>query len=482
MLGCAPKYIPYFYTGILIYSLHNIVAYCSTCSSAGNPYLVLFAVLIEEIGSDNGFVACKVVSVMNRAERRRLEKEKRKNKVAQPASFEELLQPAMHKLQVGDIKQADKLFHKLVTSFPNEPTSLHFAGITKYQLGAYADAELLLSKTVQVAPSYAEAHNSLGIVYLEQRNHESAYQCFKNAVDIKPDYANGYTNLGNALKALNRMSEAVSAFEAALNYNPQSTEAAYSLAATLLTLDKPQAALDVSNNCLVIDPYCQNANAYKAIALSRLNQKSEWSALYNFDEMIRRIHLEVPNDFVSLQDFNDKLEKEIRNHSTLTWEPLERVTHGGAVTKDMLLQPSKIIAAFEKTLRKAIDHQISKIKHESNHPFLNRVPARYRLTLIASILRAKGWHPPHIHESSWLSGVYYVRVPSAINDSSAEHAGWLQFGVPDCKMPENYTPDVTVTKPEEGLAVTFPSYFFHGTIPYAGDGERIGIAFDVYPL
>jgi hypothetical protein len=30
--------------------------------------------------------------------------------------------------------------------------------------------------------------------------------------------------------------------------------------------------------------------------------------------------------------------------------------------------------------------------------------------------------------------------------------------------------------------VFFPSYLFHGTNPFAGDEERIGIAFDAYPL
>ncbi len=419
---------------------------------------------------------------MNRAERRRLDKERRKNKAPQAISYDDLLQQAMQLLQAGRISQADKLFTKLVASFPNDPTSLHFLGITKYQLCLYSEALKVLDKVLQVAPSYAEAHNSLGIVHLEQRSYEVALECFKKAIELKPDYANAYTNLGSALKELDKMSDAVSAFEAALKYNPKSTEAAYNLAATYLILDDADKALDISNQCLALEPYCQNANAYKAMALSRLKQKAEWRKLYNYDEMIQKVYLEVPSEFDSIESFNDKLEQEIRNHPTLTWEPLERVTHGGAVTKDILLQPSKVITAFEKSLRKAINHRIKNVRHDPNHPFLGRAPAQYRLTLIASILRAKGWHPPHIHESSWLSGVYYVRVPSEVDASSAEHAGWLQFGEPDYKMPENYTPDVTVVKPEEGAAVTFPSYFFHGTIPYAEDGERIGIAFDVYPL
>ena len=81
---------------------------------------------------------------MNRAERRRLAKEKRKSTLSQSLSFEELLNNAMQYLHAGQVHRADKLFNKLISAYPNEPTSLHFAGITKYQLGLYSEALILL--------------------------------------------------------------------------------------------------------------------------------------------------------------------------------------------------------------------------------------------------------------------------------------------------------------------------------------------------
>jgi hypothetical protein len=55
------------------------------------------------------------------------------------------------------------------------------------------------------------------------------------------------------------------------------------------------------------------------------------------------------------------------------------------------------------------------------------------------------------------------------------------LGVPDYKLPEGFTPERRTVRPEPGLAVFFPSYVFHSTLPYEGEGERLGIAFDVYP-
>jgi len=122
------------------------------------------------------------------------------------------------------------------------------------------------------------------------------------------------------------------------------------------------------------------------------------------------------------------------------------------------------------------------LQADAGHPFLARIPRRYRLTFIASILKSDGWHPAHIHESAWLSGVYYVRVPDAVRRVDEAHEGWLEFGRPDFALPEDFKPVTKILQPAEGAARFFPSYFYHGTIPFAGDGERIGIAFDAYPI
>ena len=419
---------------------------------------------------------------MNRAERRRLLKESRKQKAVPPHMQEEFLANAVQELQQGNLEHADKLFKKLITSNPNDPNALHFGGITKYQLGSYSESLELLNHAVQIAPNYAEVHNSQGIVLLEQRKFEKARNSFEKAVHLKSDYSNAHANLGSALKGLGKLPEACSAYNTAIQLDPNNREAAYHLAATLLENNDPHAALEAANNCLAIDPYCQNASAYKAIALSQLQRQSDWGDLYNFEQLIHKTHIKVPKEFDSLDAFNLKLEYDIRNHKTLSWEPLERVTTGGAVTKDILLKPTKAIQAFEKMLRNAIDDYRDNLSYDDNHPFYSRIPKKYRLTLIASILKEKGKHPPHIHESSWLSGCYYVRIPSAVNSASEKREGWLEFGRPDYELPNDFSPDVTAVKPEEGAALFFPSYFFHGTIPFTGTEERIGIAFDVYPL
>ena len=92
-----------------------------------------------------------------------------------------------------------------------------------------------------------------------------------------------------------------------------------------------------------------------------------------------------------------------------------------------------------------------------------------------------GYQAAHIHPSAWLSGVYYPRVPEIVDDHGAEQAGWIEFGQPSEEFHWSRPPPLRAIRPESGLLVLFPSYFFHRTIPYDTDGTRISVAFDVLP-
>ena len=64
---------------------------------------------------------------------------------------------------------------------------------------------------------------------------------------------------------------------------------------------------------------------------------------------------------------------------------------------------------------------------------------------------------------------------------ATDRGGWLEFGRPDHDLPEGSTVHCVSRPPQAGTALLFPSYVFHGTLPFEGPGERIGIAFDAYP-
>lgn len=95
-------------------------------------------------------------------------------------------------------------------------------------------------------------------------------------------------------------------------------------------------------------------------------------------------------------------------------------------------------------------------------------------------LKSEGFHTMHIHPMGRISSVYYVDLPDEIT-SGDDKAGWLKFGEPNLILPHDLPADHFV-KPQAGKLVLFPSYVWHGTVPFESDHPRTTVAFDIVPV
>ena len=96
-------------------------------------------------------------------------------------------------------------------------------------------------------------------------------------------------------------------------------------------------------------------------------------------------------------------------------------------------------------------------------------------------VRESGFHVPHVHSKGWLSCVYYVAVPEHLQDTSTPSEGALALGRPGVKLPAEVAPALVVPA-RPGQLVVFPSYTWHETTPFSGQGNRVVIAFDLLPI
>ena len=111
------------------------------------------------------------------------------------------------------------------------------------------------------------------------------------------------------------------------------------------------------------------------------------------------------------------------------------------------------------------------------HPVITNYPDQPYFHASWSIrTRQGGFHRSHIHSKGWYSSACYINVPRVIDDSS--NAGYLQLGKPPFKTKDELQPDFSV-KPTSGSLVLFPSYLWHATQPYQGEGDRLVVAFDI---
>jgi hypothetical protein len=117
---------------------------------------------------------------------------------------------------------------------------------------------------------------------------------------------------------------------------------------------------------------------------------------------------------------------------------------------------------------------------DARHPLLGRRrDRRIRFAGSWSVrLRSGGKHSSHVHTQGWISSALYVALPHRGADEPSD-AGWLTLGQPDEQLGLGMEPRRKV-EPLAGQLVLFPSWMWHGTVPFA-HGERLTVAFDVKP-
>jgi hypothetical protein len=93
-------------------------------------------------------------------------------------------------------------------------------------------------------------------------------------------------------------------------------------------------------------------------------------------------------------------------------------------------------------------------------------------------LRGGGRHANHVHPKGWISSALYIGLPDRAQ-GDADDAGWFTVGEPQEALGLNLMPRLKI-EPKPGHLVLFPSWMWHGTVPFA-DGERLTVAFDVRP-
>ncbi len=339
-------------------------------------------------------------------------------------------------------------------------------------------------RAAELRPDHAATVLQIGLVHHAKGDLDRAARAFHRAIEIDPENAEARFALGNALYATGRLDDALRAYERAAVLRVDILDASFEVGKPRHVhahLDRrdPRAALQACDEFLARRPGQSGALAMKAAALWELGEREAARKLLDFDGLIRRLHCEPPAGFASMTAFNEALAAHLRGHPTLKEAPESYSMERGKSTGELFPGRAPAVAEFEKMIERAVDGYRDALPRESDHPFLVDVPRQTRTTAWGVVLDAGAYQVPHIHPSAWLSGVYYVHLPRAVDADDPAHAGWIEFGRPYWDFQIRAEPETRLVKPEEGLMLLFPSYTFHRTLPFEGDEERISIAFDV---
>lgn len=345
------------------------------------------------------------------------------------------------------------------------------------EIGEFAEA-LSLSEAMLKASSADRTMLQIKARALQGlERHVEAAGIFKKAFEIAPDDVAIMAGYVEALKAAGRESETASVFDAVIAAAPRSPEPYYDIAKRYLEAGEAEAAFRIVTQGVECFPGDTGSLAIQGVAAAVAGHPDIAAKLNDFDGLMGRVRIPPPSGWETVADFNLALAEHVENHPSVQFAPADHATQDGYHTGELMLEPMGPIRGLEEAIRAAVDRYRRDHPVDPTHPFLHRAPDRFGLNIWAIILQQAGHQIPHIHPGAWLSGVYYPKLPPVIGDNS--QAGWIEFGRP----PESYTgevePDVIMIRPEEGLMLLFPSYMYHRTIPFAGDGTRISIAFDI---
>jgi tetratricopeptide (TPR) repeat protein len=343
-----------------------------------------------------------------------------------------------------------------------------------YRLGD--DAEFLAS--YDSAPRTQELMLDKAQFLLDTARPEEAEQCYKNALARYSYSKQAVLGLGLALIRSGKLPEALAAFECATRLYPESVDTYCNLAGALAQSGDPQKACLISRKALEMDPNNQVALALWGTSLRLMNDAFE-EVLNGYDDFIQVFDLEPPDGYADMNAFNTELSASLEEMHPPVREYLRQSLRGGTQTKDNLFDMSHLLVGkLRVRFEEAVDRYVGALRLVEQHPFQSRKGTSFRFAgSWSSRLRDRGFHINHLHPGGWISSCYYVALPEVVKDQN-NHQGWIKFGEPS--FPTDLQPR-RVIQPAVGRLVLFPSFMWHGTVPFHSSQTRTTIAFDVLP-
>jgi Putative 2OG-Fe(II) oxygenase/Tetratricopeptide repeat len=263
-----------------------------------------------------------------------------------------------------------------------------------------------------------------------------AHDLLVRAVATEPDYAPAQTTLAQVRVKLGDYRGADAAVAEAVRFAPED-QAAWSLLTIIWRLlDDPREAL-----------------------------------LADYEKLVMPIDLpglDIPGLATALKT----------RHRTMQ-HPADQSLRGGSQTRGRLFDdPDPLFAALQGMIKREVVARLAQLPADATHPFLARRTRAIQYVGSWSVrLRSQGFHISHMHPEGWLSSALYIDLPPEIGNGDA---GALAFGVTDAALSITLGPR-RIVRPRAGQLVIFPSYLWHGTVPFESASDRLTVAFDALP-
>ncbi|HJP97157.1 MAG TPA: putative 2OG-Fe(II) oxygenase [Rhodanobacteraceae bacterium] len=410
--------------------------------------------------------------------------------------------------------EAEGIVREQMARHGETPEATFVLGRALMGLSRFDEAETAFRKVVQARPEHQQAQtNLMELVWMRSGDIHDASRAIDRALRSRPDLAGLRISKARLLMSARRPVEALELIDEglalggrqpallkaastialeidgnrALDYAtrllqaaPDDPSARVEFGNALLATGRAQAALEVAEALHRAAPTDGRALAMKADALRMLGDP-RYRELLDYRGLVRAELIDVPDGWASLGAYLADLITDLGRLHTLRAHPIgNSLREGSQIQLDPETSPFASIRAFPQAIAGPIRRYLQALGTGAD-PMRRRNTGRFRLNGMWSVrLRPHGFHVNHYHPGGWISSACYLQLPPALAQNRGE--GWIQFGEPAFPTEPALGPEYFV-RPEPGLLVLFPSYMWHGTVPFPGEpgDTRLTMAFDVVP-
>ena len=273
---------------------------------------------------------------------------------------------------------------------------------------------------------------------------------------------------------------AVDLAERALKALPDSAPARTLLAAAQLGTGDARGALENCTRLLGNDPDEQYLIALQTTAWRMLGDE-RYREFCDYPQLVLPLQLETPAPWQDMGSFLADLRVSLNRLHNPHGHPLlyQSLRHGTETTEDLSRNTDPAIQALFRSFAAPIRHYLEHIGHGTD-ALRRRNQAGWRFNGAWSVrLHSAGFHANHVHPRGWISSACYLELPDGMSTASTPE-GVLSFGEPGLLTAPPLAAEHAV-RPAVGMLVLFPSYFWHGTVPFHSTQPRLTVAFDAVP-
>jgi len=378
--------------------------------------------------------------------------------------------------------------------------------------GKLDEAHDAFEKTIELNPGILEAHYELAqLIWMTTADTAAAIEPLDRVIASYPDTVDLYSLKARVMMYTTGAKETFEFVTRSLERWPNDAKLLVMGIDSATVVGEPEKAVSMSDSLLASRPNSRSAQVMRAQALLaagrakevlpivepmarsdssdqlalgllatawRLLDDARYKDLHDYGQLVRAYKLATPSGWESLDSYLADLGAALRSRHPFKTHPFSNSEEHGSKIADLLEMDDAAIKAIPEALQAPVDEHLEHLGRGSD-PVRSRNTGRWKIDGIWSVwLKPDGFHHDHVHPMAWLSSACYIELPSQVEAGGNE--GWIKFGEPGPVTSPKLSWEHAV-KPEPGMLVLFPSYMWHGTVPFGGDEPRLTIALDIVP-